>query len=74
MSNPLKDLGLEDLQAIAQVRGIKDYKSMSRDDLLSILFPSKKEKKVKNQKQVFLKQEYKRSEKNLMNQDINFLN
>ena len=27
MSNPLKDLGLEDLQKIAQVRGIKDYES-----------------------------------------------
>ena len=45
MSNPLKDLGLEDLQAIAQVRGIKDYESLSRDELLSIIFPSKKEKK-----------------------------
>ena len=63
MSNPLKDLVLEDLQAIAQVRGIKDYESMSRDELLSIIFPLKKEqkqktqKKVKNQKQDFLKQE-----------------
>ena len=63
MSNPLKDLGLEDLQAIAQFRGIKDYESMSRDELLNIIFPSKKEKKqnkqkkVKNQKQAFLKQE-----------------
>ena len=45
MPNPLKDLGLEDFQAIAQVRGIKDYESMSRDDLLSIIFPSKKKKK-----------------------------
>ena len=45
MSNQLKDLGLEDLQAIAQVRGIKDYESMSRDKLLSIIFPSKKAKK-----------------------------
>ena len=44
MPNPLKDLGL-DFQAIAQVRGIKDYESMSRDDLLSIIFPSKKKKK-----------------------------
>ena len=59
MSNSLEDLGLEDLQAIAQVRGIKHYESMSRDELLSKIFPSKKErktKKVKNQKQVFLKQ------------------
>ena len=45
MSKPLKDLGLEDLQAIAQVRGVKDYESMSRDDLLSIIFPSKKAKR-----------------------------
>ena len=29
MSNTLKDLGLEDLQAIAQVRDIKGYESMS---------------------------------------------
>ena len=40
-------MGLEDLQAIAQVRGIKDYESISRDELLSIIFPSKKEKKSK---------------------------
>ena len=47
MSNPLKDLGLslkdlgqslEDLQAIVQFRGIKDYDSMSRDELSSIIF------------------------------------
>ena len=58
MSNPLKDLELEDLQAIAQVRGIKDYESMSRDELLSFFHQKnlKKQKKVKNQKQVFLKQ------------------
>ena len=50
MSNQLNDLGLEDLQAIAQVKGIKDYESMSRDKLLSIIFPSKKatKKNVKN--------------------------
>ena len=32
MSNSLKDLGLslEDLKAIAKVRGIKDYESMSK--------------------------------------------
>ena len=47
MSNPLKDLGLEDLQAIAQLRGLKDYESMSRDELLSIIFPSKKKRKKK---------------------------
>ena len=47
MSNPLKDLGLEDLQAIAQVISIKDYESMSTHELLSIIFPSKKEEKAK---------------------------
>ena len=63
MSNTLEDLGLADLQAIVQVRGIKDYESMSKDELLSIIAPSKKkkkkqknQKKVKTQKQVFLKQ------------------
>ena len=50
MSSPLKDLELEDLQAIAQVRGIKDYESMSRDELLSIILPSKKRKKRKKSK------------------------
>ena len=57
MSNPLKDLQLEDLQAIAHVRSIKDYESMYRNELLSIIFLSKKAEKVKKQKQIFLKQE-----------------
>ena len=52
MSNPLKDLRLEDLQAIAQVRV---YESMSRDELISIIFPSKKAKKDKKQKTSFSK-------------------
>ena len=58
MSNSLKDLGLtlEDLKAVARVRGIKDYESMSEDELLSLITPSKKAKKGKKQKQVFLKQ------------------
>ena len=61
MSNPSKNLGLslEDLQEIAQKRGIEDYEIMSRNELSSIIFPLKKvkkAKKVKNQKQVFLKQ------------------
>ena len=43
MSNPLEYLGLADLQAIAQVRGIKDYKSMSRD--IKYYFSIKKRKK-----------------------------
>ena len=70
MSNPSKDLelsledlglSLEDLQAIARHRGVKDYESMSIDELSNIIFPlkkkQKKHKKVKNQKQVFPKQE-----------------
>ena len=59
MSNPLKDLRLplEELKVVAEIRGIKGYKSMSKDELLSALTPSKPIKKVKNQKQVFLKQE-----------------
>ena len=55
ISNPLKDLGLEDLQAIAQVKGIRYYESMSRDELLSIIFPSKKAKKGKKPKTIFSK-------------------
>ena len=49
MSNSLVGLGLSlaDLQAIAQVRGIKENESMSRDELLSIIAPSKKAKKSK---------------------------
>ena len=76
MSDPLKDLELssEELKAIGKIRGIKGYKSMSKGELLSALTQSKPAKKVKNQKQIFLKQEQKRSEKNLMNRDINFLN
>ena len=58
MSNPLKDLELssEELKPVAKTRGMKDYKSMSKGELLSALTPSKRSRKVKNQKQVFLKQ------------------
>ena len=65
MSNSLKDLGLSlaDLKAIAKVRDIKGYESMSEGELLSAITPSKKkkkqkeQKKLKNKKQIFLKQE-----------------
>ena len=65
MSSLLKNLGLalEDLKIVAEAKGIKDYESMSEDELLSAINPSrkakkqKKQKKVKTQKQVFLKQE-----------------
>ena len=57
----LKDLGLtvEDLKAVAEVRGIKDYENMSENELLIYTIHQKKQKKQKkgkNQKQVFLKQ------------------
>ena len=52
MSYSLEDLGLADLQAIAQVRGIKDYESMSKGELLSIVAPSKKKKKGKKSKKL----------------------
>ena len=66
MSNSLKDLGLssEELKAIAEIRGIKGYESISEGELLSANTPSKKNKKKaktakkgKKQKQIFLKQE-----------------
>ena len=46
-SSPSKDLGLslDDLKAIAQVIGIEDYESISRDELSSMIFPLKKNKK-----------------------------
>ena len=48
----LEDLGisLEELQAIPQLRGIKDYEIMPKDELSSIIFPSKKVKKAKKGK------------------------
>ena len=49
-------LSIEELQAVAEIRGIKGYKSMSKDEILSAL-TLKPVKKVKNQTQVFLKQE-----------------
>ena len=50
MSNPLKDLELstKDLKAIAKIRGIKGYKSMSEDKLLRAFTLSKPVKKVRN--------------------------
>ena len=59
MSNPLKDVGLslKELKLVAKARGIKGYESMSEDELLNVLNPLKQTKKVKNRKQVLLKQE-----------------
>ena len=52
MSNPLKDLELssEELKATVKIRGIKGYKSMSEDELLRSLTPSKPVKKGKKPK------------------------
>ena len=51
MSNPLKDLELskKELKEVAKIRVIKDYKSMSEDELLSGLNSSKPVKKGKKQ-------------------------
>ena len=59
MSNPLKDVGLslKELKLVAKARGIKGYESMSEDELLNVLNLLKQKKKVKNRKQVLLKQE-----------------
>ena len=50
MSNSLKDLGLsaEELKAIAEIRGIKGYESISEGELLSANTPPKKSKKKKS--------------------------
>ena len=47
MSNSIKDLELstKELKAIAKIKGIKGYKSMSEDELLSALNYSKPVKK-----------------------------
>ena len=52
MSGSLKDLGLtlEDLKIVAEAKGIKDYESMSEDELLSPINPSRKAKKAKKVK------------------------
>ena len=57
MSNSLKDLVLssEELKAIAEIRGIKGYKSMSEGELLSAPTPSKQATKGKNPKTSFSK-------------------
>ena len=41
------NLSPKELKAVAKIRGIKDYKSMSEDELLSALTSSKPVKKGK---------------------------
>ena len=57
MSNPLKDLklSLEELKAIAKIRGIKDYKSMSEGEILSDFNLTKPAKKGQKPKANFFK-------------------
>ena len=65
MSNSLKDLGLssEELKAIAEIRGIKGNKSMSKGKLLSAFTPSKQTKKGKKLKASFSKAKIKKIRK-----------
>ena len=44
------DLSVKEFKAIAKIRGIEDYKSMSEDELLRSVTSSKPVKKGKNQK------------------------
>ena len=46
------DLSTKELKAITKIKGIKGYKSMSEDELLSALTLSKSVKKGKNQKRI----------------------
>ena len=48
-------LSIEELKAVAEVRGIKGCKTMSEDELLRILTPSKPVKKGKKPKTSFFK-------------------
>ena len=49
------DLSTKELKAIAKIGGIKSYKSMSEDELLSAFTSSKPAKKGKNPKTNFSK-------------------
>ena len=47
------DLSIKELKAIAKIRGIKGYNSMSEDELLSSVTSSKSVKKGKRPKTIF---------------------
>ena len=59
------------LKAISRIRGIKNYKSMSEDRLLSDL---KTSESLKESEKNFDKPRLKKIRNKLMNQEINFLN
>ena len=48
-------LSIEELKAVAEIKRIKGYKSMSKNELLSVFTPSKPVKKGKRPKANFSK-------------------
>ena len=66
------NLSPKELKAVAKIRVIKGYKSMSEDELLSALTLSKPVRK--GEKPNFSKARIEKIKKNLMNQGINFPN
>ena len=61
------NLSLNELKIFAKKKGTKDYRNKSEDDLIKIF--SKPKTKIS-----LSKKKIKDIKKNLMNQDINFLN
>ena len=59
------DLSTKELKAIAKIRGIKGYKSMSEDDLLSALTSSKPVKKNKQTKNNFFYSKNRKDQKRI---------
>ena len=70
------NLSTEELKAVAKVRGIKSYTTMSKDELLRFFTPSKPVKKGKKNKNKFSKTRIEKIRKEFheSNRDINFLN
>ena len=68
------DLSTKELKAIAKIRGIKGYKSMSEDELLSTLTLSNPVKKGKKTKTNFSKARIEKIRKKISELRYNFLN
>ena len=66
------NLSTKELQAIAKIRGIKGYKSMSEDELISVLNSSKPVKKGKKQKTNFFKARIEKIRKELNESRLKF--